>query len=610
MHSRVLLLGLCLAAPLCGQVTPVSLPEVTVYSERVANQSPTGTFATPVSSLRYEPQVDVEARNLTEAQADVTIRGGIFENTGFRIGVVSVTDPQTGHYYADIPIAPAMLGAPRILTGADQAMGTSASTVGAVAYGWRPVQTGGFASVVAGTDGLDREEFYQGYVSDQQLFGQRVAADVAWAHSAANGTIPYGDNYFDRVAGRVQLAGAHSQTDLFAGYQAKFFGWPNLYTPFNSDESENLQALLFSVNHRVDLGGGNFFEAGAYSRRNKDDYAFNRFAPLGAIHPFQHTTWVQGGAVAGRQDVGDVTLNYRGEVIADELRSTSLTFGPFNTRTQTKFSLVPEKSWALGDGANFVAKAGASMDSSNHDGSTVSPVIELAREQVSAPLQRVYFSYATTTQLPSYTALSSNPSAGLFRGNPHLGRETSHNLELGAGGNLDGWSTSAAVFYRQDDNLVDWTFKQGVTARSANAVDVSTTGAEFIARRSWAACDLVFGYTVLTKDPDYHGAAVDASFYALNYARQRLTAAIIVRLGSEFEVRMDNAARVQAANLLRTVGGNDAIISSLGLTYRPAAWRRATFTVQADNLWNSSFQEVPAVPAARRQISGGVTYVW
>ena len=114
--------------------------------------------------------------------------------------------------------------------------------------------------------------------------------------------------------------------------------------------------------------------------------------------------------------------------------------------------------------------------------------------------------------------------------------------------------------------------------RMGYAVDVATTGAELIARRSWKALDLVFGYTVLTKNPDYHGALVDASFYALNYARQRLTAAIVLRLGSEVEVRMDNAARIQAPNLLRTVGGNDAIISSLGLTYRPAAWRRTTFT--------------------------------
>jgi hypothetical protein len=67
---------------------------------------------------------------------------------------------------------------------------------------------------------------------------------------------------------------------------------------------------------------------------------------------------------------------------------------------------------------------------------------------------------------------------------------------------------------------------------------------------------------------------------------------------------------VQASNLLRTAGGDSALTSALGLAYRPTAWRGATLTVQADNLWNTSFQEVPAVPAARRQISGGVSYAW
>src|SRR6185295_15029281 len=207
MHPRIFLAGLFLTAPLCAQLAPVSLPELTVYSPRVANQSPTGTFATPVSSLRFEPQVDVQARNLTEAQADVTIRGGIFENTGFKIGAVSVFDPQTGHYYADLPIAPAMLGAPKVLTGTDQAMATSTSTVGALEYGWRPVQTGGAVAVAAGDYGLNREEFYQGFVSDTRVLGQRVAADAAWAHSESDGTIPNGDSKFDRVDARVQLAG-------------------------------------------------------------------------------------------------------------------------------------------------------------------------------------------------------------------------------------------------------------------------------------------------------------------------------------------------------------------------------------------------------------------
>jgi len=610
MKSRNLLAGLSLMAPLCGQLAPVSLPEVTVYSPRVANQSPAGTFATPVTVLRFEPRVDVQARNLTEAQADVTIRGGIFENTAFRVGAVTLIDPQTGHYAADIPVAPAMLGAPEILTGADHAIGTSDSTVGAVAYGWRPVRTTGVASVALGNADLNWEEFYQGYVSDARLLGRRVAADVDWSHSAADGTVPSGDNHFDRVNARVQLAGAGSQTDIFAGYEAKFFGWPNLYTPFNSKESENLQAVLLAFNHRMDLGAGDFFEVGAYHRRNKDDYAFNRFAPLGPVHPFQHTTWVTGAALAGQNDLGEFILNYRGEVIVDELRSTSLTYGHYNDRTNAKFVLVPEKTWALGDGARLVARAGASFDASNREDSAVSPIFELAREQAAAPLQREYLSYATTTQVPSYTALNSNAAAGLFRGNPNLGRETSRNLELGTSGTVDGWTGQAAVFYRRDEDLVDWTFRQGVTARSANAVDITTTGVELVAKRTWAACDLVLGYTVLTKDPDYHGALVDASFYALNYARQRLTVAIVVRLGREFELRMDNAARIQADNILRTIGGNNAVISSLGLAYRPAAWRRTTFTLQADNLWNSNFQEVPAVPASRRQVSAGVAYAW
>ena len=90
-----------------GQIADQSvLPAVTVYSPRVANQSPTATFAMPVSALRFEPRVDLQSRNFAESQSDVTIRGGIFENTGFTIGAVSLFDPQTGHYFAEIPVAP------------------------------------------------------------------------------------------------------------------------------------------------------------------------------------------------------------------------------------------------------------------------------------------------------------------------------------------------------------------------------------------------------------------------------------------------------------------------------------------------------------------------
>src|SRR6185436_16770820 len=136
-------------------------------------------------------------------------------------------------------------------------------------------------------------------------------------------------------------------------------------------------------------------------------------------------------------------------------------------------------------------------------------------------------------------------------------------------------------------------FRRGVAARTANAVDVDVTGFEVVARRSWSACDVVIGYTALSKDADYRGALVDASFYALNYARHRLTAALTARLGNGFELRVDNVARIQADNLLRVAGGDDAITTSIGLAYRPPAWRGLEVSVHVDNVWDNDFQEVP-----------------
>ena len=73
---------------------------------------------------------------------------------------------------------------------------------------------------------------------------------------------------------------------------------------------------------------------------------------------------------------------------------------------------------------------------------------------------------------------------------------------------------------------------------------------------------------------------------------------------------MDNVVRLQAKNFLRVVGGDNAETSAVGVTYRPRAWRGVEFSVLADNAFDSRFQDIPAVPAARRQLSVGMSYVW
>jgi hypothetical protein len=587
-----------------AQDDATSMPAVTVYSPSVANQSPAGNFAMPVSALHYEPLVDIEPRNMAEAQSDVTIRGDTFENSGMQVGALSIFDPQTGHYLTELPIAPSMLGAPEILTGATHAEETMNSTGGGVAYDWRPIAGSGFASAALGNDGLSREEVYQGFAGKG---ADHLAADADWAHSEGNGTVPFGDFHFDRADARLEWVQPDSRTDLFAGYQASFFGWPNLYTPFDSDESENLQTVLVAANNLTQFGGGDYLEAGGFYRRNKDDYAFSRFAPLGPVHPYQHTTWEYGAGLGGRATADGIFLNYHAEATSDALQSTSLVFGPYHSRTLEKLTLVPGKSWPMDDGS-LTLEAGAAYDDSNRAGGTFSPIAQLSRTWSRGGLQRAYLSTSTTTEMPSYTALDSSPNAGLFLGNPNLGRQTSHDTEAGVEGSLFGWTGQAAVFYRRDDNLIDWTYTDGIFGRSANAVDLDTEGLELVARRSWTNVSVVLGYTALAKSADYLGAPVTASFYALNYARQRLSAAFVITLAKSLRLRIDNVARIQEPDALRTQGGDRALTSSLGLEWYPA--RRLEIYAQADNLWNSAFQSVPGVPAARRQLSFGTTYGW
>jgi hypothetical protein len=591
-----------------------TLPMVMVYSSRVANQDPVGTFAMPVSALRFEPLVDVQARNQAEGQADIAIRGGIFENTGFRLGGVALYDPQTGHYFAEIPVAPSMLGAPTVLTGMDNAVRGFNANAGTIAYDWKPVRQAGALSLAAGEYRTDRQEFYQGCVRDLGPDDGRLGTDVAFAHSRSDGSVPYGDHSFYRYNGRVQLTQGQAQTDAFIGYQSKFFGWPNLYTPYNSDETENLQTLLAMVNHRVQFSADEWWQIGAFWRRNKDDYAFNRFAPVGPIHPYQHTTWVYGVGMDGRRALGadGWALAFNADAMTDDIKSTTLIFGHFMSRDYLKLGLVPEKTWKLDPTQRVVVKAGANFDDTNRDPAEVSPLLEIAHEKQLAGggIRRFYASYTKSTQAPTYTALNSSATSGLFRGNPNLGRTDSHNLEAGLSTLVGAWRIQTAVFWRRDDNQVDWTFRQGVTARTANAVDINTTGIEAVVQRSWSVLDLVLGYTALTKTSDYHNAAVDASFYALNYPKQRLTAAVVARLGSGFELRLDNEARLQAPDLLRSANNNQALTSAVSLSYRPHALPQLGFSLQVDNLWNTDFEEVPAVPAARRQLTAGVEYVW
>jgi vitamin B12 transporter len=585
---------------------PIALPELEVSAGRIANPTPAGTFAAPISRLDLEPMVDVQSRNLTEAQGDVTVRGGIFENTGFSVGGITLFDPQTGHYFAEIPIAPEFLSGPEIFTGAQNALRGFNSSVGTIGYDWTPVQSGGQVTVGFGDKNLNYQRLLAGQLiatrSDDWQWGIQGEA----SRSEGDGTRPNGDHDFERFSGRVQLAGPASQTDFFAGYQAKYFAWPNLYTPFGN-ESENLKTRLFMLHHRQDYDADSYWRTSAYHRRNSDFYYLNAFGGL----PFQHETRALAASFDGKHTFDENwAIHYFSQVTQDRIRSTSLE-NHFLKRAYVKVAVVPEYRFAQDDKTTWVIQAGGAFDDSDRDSSAVSPIFELAREYSDAHRKlRLHAGYAEATQVPGYTAIGGPEMAGLFRSRRDLGRERSRNLETGVRYEVDNSWFQGTVFHRWDDDLVDWTFASGApNARRADNVDIEVFGVEAIAGHSWERLQAWLGYTYLNKSADYGSAAVDASFYALNHPRHRITLSGIFAITHELSLRVDNEYRRQVPNALRQ-GRDNALTTHAELSWRPERWQQWTLRARVDNLWKTDFQEVPGTPGRLRQTAVDLTYAW
>lgn len=587
------------------------IEKITVEGAATANESPVGTFNSPISNLEYDPRVDLQSRNMAEAQADVTIRGGIFENTGFSVGSATLIDPQTGHYVAEMPIAPEMLSAPAILTGVDNSLYGANSSVGSVAFKWRPIQTAGSVSLGMGNNNFNMQRIHNAVswsVDDSSQW--KAGIEGEYSRSESDGTIDNGDHQFERASGRIQLLSDSSQTDLFFGYQQKFFGWPNLYTPFNVNETEDLETRLLIFNHQQQYAKESTFEVSAYYRQQNDHYVFSRENP----ESFQafHETKVKSVAASGRHGLTEkLALNYAVQFTADEIESTSLE-NNFTSRDYYKVSLVPEYAIALKDNEHITFRAGGAYDDTNRDDSSISLISDVVWHKINPDnsARTVNLSYSEATQVAGYTAIGGSTSSGLFRSNDTLERETSKNLELGLSLDEATWRVDSAVFYRWDNELTDWTYSfDSTSARVANPVDIETIGFEFIAITRMENADFVTSYTYLDKSEDYGDENIDASFYALNYPPHRFTLGVIWYPGEALELRVDNEWRKQEKNLLRN-GDDKAFFTHITLTYAPPQVEGLELVLAVDNMWDESFEEIPGTPGRSDQLSATASYYW
>lgn len=593
--------------------------DITVVASKVAIDIPASTFPSVTTPLRFDPLVDLQDRNFAEAQSDISIRGGIFDHSEIEVGASSMFDPQTGHYTAEIPVPVSMLGSPTIRTGLDQALFGFQGVAGSVSYQFSPIRTGGSLSVGLGDRRLNTQDLDVGFKSKDG-----VGFQVSGARSEQDGTEVGGESELWRGAGRAQYATSDSQTDLFYGHLDKRFQWPYLYalkelhTLVGSSgiESDDTQTNLVSLNHRETYENDSSVEASVWHRELKDDYEFDVAQP-GLFNAFQHKTKVTGLNIRGDDQHDNWFVKYNALAAFDSIDSTALLFGPYASRSAWTMSLLPGLKFPTDDedGSVYEIYAGPRYDDSNRTGGDVGVLggVALAKKDDEGDGSRIYAEVSQSSQAPNYTAISSNPAGGLFRGNPFLLDLRSTNVEVGIKGDTAALDYGTAVFFRRDNNLTDWTYDSSIVpfaSRSANNVDIDTLGGEmFISFSDESRKTFTLGYTYLHKDSEYAVEGIDASFYALNFPRHRVTASIAIPITDELKFMFDNEVRRQFRNSLRE-GTRTPLISSLALVYAPVWMEGFSITGVVDNLFDTDFQEVPGVPGQGQLASVNLRYSW
>ena len=591
-----------------ADASSAALPEIIVNPTRVANTEPAGTFASAITVLRFDPQTEIQSRGMPEGQGDVTVRGGLFENTGFKLGAATIVDPQTGHYVAELPIDPALLSAPLILTGVDNALAGFNSNVATIVYGIPALSQSAEVNLGVGTDSL---LFSSARYADVTRYNDaQYGLQVSGAVSEGEGTVSNGDHEFARFNLQAQRIAGNTQTDLIISYQDKFFAWPGAYTGFASlPETDDTQTTLVLANHRTTLERG-WLQMSGFYRSLDDNYDFDRRnKESGGAGAFEHRTRNYGAAFEGNVDFANLNWEFNGQVSRDSLvSSTDLNTDLLDGRYYGSFRLAPSYDFAVPNDQTVTIRFGGVVDTSSQDSNAVSPVFDITLKTPTRSGQRTLKAeFAGTSQVPGYTALNSKPN-GLFGGNANLSREKARQFIVTLAQEGRDWFASAAAFHREDENLVDWTYASGSpSARQANPVYMEVNGLELLLRKQWQRLDLSLGYTYLDKKSDYGTATVDGSFYALNYARDRATVSVSYQLNETYALRLDSEYRNQLANPLRT-SDNNALLSAASLDWTSPQFDEITAQLRIDNLTDDDYQPFPGTPAVGRQISLNVRY--
>ena len=550
------------------------------------------------SLLKDVPGLTLRDQGSGGPQTDLSVRGSPFNSTGRLLGGLTLRNPQTEHWNADVAAPEVWFGEPRVLTGLDRFRFASGHPSGSVDLELAPL-------------GEDLRTVTAGAGNKGQLFGNALASEIApldhggtagvsgfLSYDRADQTDGTRDNGLDRATagGRVGATGDRLQGDLVTAASWREFGARGFYgtdPKYPAEErvgealaAGTLRTLADPLNPaRLTAAWRRTDDTYWLDRNNRDFYENEHSTDFFALHGDTHRTLSEAFSVDLRAD-GDL----------ETIDSASL---GDHTRSHGSFAVLP--NYATGP---LTVTLGGSLDVFSADTPAWLPAAGV--EWAFSDSQTLFLNYTEAVRQPSYTELNYESPASL--GNAGLERQHTQTTELGWKGRETLFSWKTAAFYEEGRNTVDW-IRASPSSRwtAANLDDIRTCGLAANGQAEVASdTDLGLDALALRK-------ACDTSFYSSRYAMDYPEASAGVSLRHRFTrdvfVRLRQSASDYADNPVRE-HGNWFLDTSAELQWRLPHTSKVALSAGVDNLFDDDFQLYPGQESAGRRYFASLTYAW
>ncbi len=604
-----------------AQKASVSLADarrsVQVIDRQQIEASPAQDLASLLSSVR---SVDIRNRGTYGMQADITMRGGTFDQSLVLLNGVNVTDPQTGHHNLNIPVDLQSVERIEVLQGSGARVFGPNAFNGAINIITKdPGESHLNASFMGGEHRLGAAGVSSGFTTGP------VSHHVSVHGIRSDGFTENTDFKSGNLFYRSEVDFDAGNLDLQAGYNEKAFGANSFYSPMYPEQYEETRAGYASLRWMPenDLN----LEPMLYWRRHHDRFElfrheepdwyeghnYHRTDILGAGLQWEHQSRI-GTTSAG--------LDYRYEHIFSNVLGTEMD-EPMavpgyddalftHSYDRSGLSLMLEQNASYGP---FSMSAGTLVYSNTDldEPFTLFPGLDLGW-QILDDL-RWYSTINRTLRLPTFTDLFySDPEN---QGNPDLQPEQAVTAETGFKSTWRDIMFDVAVFRRWGRETIDWVRSPGDEVWQAkNLTDVTITGFETgaliplgaqtvgeVAPRS-----LSLQYSYIHADT-YSGDQV--SNYALDHLNHKIDATLTHPITSQGGVSITGSWQDRAGGYMffedgeftETVDFEPFFMMDLKVFYEVGPVRLFT---EASNALDEQYVDIANVPQPGRWVRGGM----